>query len=587
MAKSKFFKGVKSFLTNKSNNTNKQPDETYKKEGVAVTLTTEFNHNKTSNITLYNIDLGFTPCQAMSSSCFENRAYVHYEPKKAQVALGTNPDTKFIKMTVEQYAWIIQQLQEEQSIESIFKQISPMLGIISHNAKSLSKRFIRYVQQKRKIPVQPQCNFMLPKALILQSSSYIPMTKPLPPPVADIQYHLLSISPYQMVSEKYKAQLKRYSYLVSLCQHELLPFAEQEQVPSPPCSVHSTAVETTAIRCADCLVSTLGISTITAPPENKLFAHIKEQTIMFPVSFIQYDLFHPKNHKTASAIQPSRRIIFDSITRRQKPHAISAFQYIPPDSVSTLSQYSDIMEEEEDDEEEDEDEDISLQKYGYVAVDDKNEEIIVVFPGMTLSHSMFENVSLASVPWHEIYPEKKNSQQDVSPWVLNCALTAWQRCEMKVVTLLMRLCGTMPSHYKIVIIGYSLGGAVASLCAYSLRSTKILMDRPITVCSIHSPRVGNKAFLNSLSEQDVKTIRITHHKDLMAHLPPRTSGLLHTGDATIILPVTESDKNAGYLLENMAPDHVENMLNRTFTSKEYELISKVWDINMNDDTNCK
>lgn len=477
MAKSKFFKGVKSFLTNKSNHTNKQPEETYKKEGVAVTLTTEFNHNKASNITLYNIDVGFTPCQAMSSSCFENRAYVHYEPKKAQVALGTNPDTKFIKMTVEQYAWIIQQLQEEQSIEFLFKQISPMLGIISHNAKSLSKRFIRYVQQKRKIPVQPQCNFMLPKALLLQSSNYIPMTKALPPPVADIQYNLLSISPYQIVSEKYKSQLKRYSYFVSLCQHELLTFAEQEQVPSQPCSLRSSAVDTTTIRCADCSVNTLGISTITPPPENKLFAHIKEQTIMFPISFIHYDLYHPKNHKTASAIQTSRRIVFDSVTRRQKPHAISAFQYIPPDSVSTLSQYSDIMEEEEEEEDE---EDISPQKYGYVAVDDENEEIIVVFPGMTVSHNMFENGSFASVPWHEIHPEKKNSQ----PWVLNCALTAWQRCEMKVVTLLMRLCGTMPSHYKIVIIGYSLGGGKKIFIFFiSIHNTNLLFySRCIIMC---------------------------------------------------------------------------------------------------------
>ncbi|KAI9350416.1 hypothetical protein BD770DRAFT_394465 [Pilaira anomala] len=91
---------------------------------------------------------------------------------------------------------------------------------------------------------------------------------------------------------------------------------------------------------------------------------------------------------------------------------------------------------------------------------------------------------------------------------------------------------------------------------YSLRSTKILTDRDITVCSIHSPRVGSKTFIHALSSQNVKTIRITHHKYLMAHLPPRTSGLLHTSDTTLILPVTETDKNPGYLLEDMASGQV-------------------------------
>jgi hypothetical protein len=129
--------------------------------------------------------------------------------------------------------------------------------------------------------------------------------------------------------------------------------------------------------------------------------------------------------------------------------------------------------------------------------------------------------------------------------------------------------------------------AVASLCASSLRSTKLLVDRFITVCAIHSPRVGNKIFLASLSEQKVKTIRITHCQDLMAHLPPRTTGLLHVGESTVILPITDSDTNAGYILENMPSNEIEDTLNRTFSFKDYNFDSMVWDLDMNDKDSCK
>lgn len=481
MARTSFFKGVKSFLSNKGGSSSDsqagQGDDIYAREGVAVTLTTEFNNIKKGDITLFSVESGFIPCQVLSSSCFENKAYVHYEPKKAQVALGTNPDAKrhkkSVKLTIEQYAWMIQQLQEEKSVDLILKNNkSPMLGIISmNNGKSIGKRLIRFVQQKRKTFVQQQCIFMLPKALLLQAASYIPMTKPLPPPLTSIQHHILSNQPYQLINDKYKSQLKRYCNLIQLCEHELLLNIQKGQEPTPPCSLNDSIETRCKIKCEDCLINTCNISTIIIQQENKLFPVLKEQSIMFPVSFIQYNNTNnlisnstPKNKvNTSSAIQPQRRIAFDSIARRQKPHAISAFQYIPPDrssssSISSISQYSNIQEEDEE-EEEGEEIDVTPQKYGYVAVDDDNEEILIVFPGMATSQNMLENASFVPVPWHEINTaiEKKNSE-DASPWVLECALTAWHRCEMKVVTLLMRLCGTMPSHYKVVILGYSLGG---------------------------------------------------------------------------------------------------------------------------------
>lgn len=132
-----------------------------------------------------------------------------------------------------------------------------------------------------------------------------------------------------------------------------------------------------------------------------------------------------------------------------------------------------------------------------------------------------------------------------------------------------------------------LATAVAALCASSLRSTKLLMNRSITVCAVHSPRVGNKSFLKTLSYQRVDTIRITDDKDLMAHLPPRTSGLLHLGDSTVILPTAKSDSSKGHSLQDMTLSQIEDTLNKTFNFKNYDMQShnRAWDVCLDDDEN--
>ncbi|RCH84697.1 hypothetical protein CU098_001353, partial [Rhizopus stolonifer] len=617
---SKFFKSVKSLLVRHQSSNRKHSRQSvsqpYAKEGVAVTLTTEFSTHK-SNVPVTLIQhqssqLTMVPCQPMlPTSTLEQKAYVHYEPKKAQISLGTNPDTKkkqhyhySLRLTVEQYAWLVQQLEEEEHvhgwISDQFRQnqltLSPMLGVsptIKEDPRSIKRRLIRFVQRGNHSPyrVAHQCIFMLPKALVLQASDYIPMTKPLP-----TELPVRHVLPFEPIQDALAVRTRRYCERVRLCTHELV-IQEQHQrnEPSPPCSfVQTKQTELATIVCAECLKET-GLSTVYQKTKKNLMAssvtarlcsssHVQhQQSIMFPVSFIQYDSIKhaiavaqnlnqqlpSKEPKfVSSAIQPSsyKKMLFDSIARQEKPHAYSAFQYIPPDRTMSSSDISSIS--------------------ACSALDNEHTEIIVVFPGMTVSHHMFDNASFVPVPWLEIETIGDVSQQqdplsegDMSPWVLECALTAWRRCEMKVVTLLMRLCSSLPSYYKVVIIGHSLGGAVAALCASSLRSTRLLMDRDITVCAIHSPRVGNKSFLRTLSFQKVETIRITKQTDIMAHLPPRTSGLLHVGDTTIVL------QDKGYVLTNMSLEHIENVLNKACSMIDFNAESQTtaWDITLDHD----
>jgi hypothetical protein len=538
---SRFFKGVRLFLTsNRNSNNNNQLDQkqSYQYQdnttnNYAVTLTTEVNAlNSNNNITLLNPNqLQFMPCQPTTSSMLllQEKAYVHYEPKKAQVCLGTtNPATalkhnkNMIYLTVEQYAWLIQQLKEEQSVyqhlqthfqKPITLKQPHMLGIMNYSMyptnittkQSIGKRFIRYVKRHQKeqqnnslVTPTNRILFMLPKTLLLQAAAYIPMTKPLPPPLSPVNLHILQDKPYESLPDPYYLKLKRYCRFVKLCTHELLieqPTQIEEQEPSPPSSLLNATKPndfiTLPIHCADCPVTT-GLETVIQIPKKQPSSSLTTtnfQSIMFPISFVPYNTLLLNNQfsdtvqdkRMSSAIQPTtynKRVLFDSIAKRQKPHAFSAFQYIPPDrtrsssSISSISEYSGIEEEDEDileeeNEEDEEEDDCAPQKYGYVAVDNENEEILVVFPGMAMSHHMFENASFAAVPWLEIetitsIPPGSNQPKVEEPWVLDCALTAWHRCELKVVTLLMRLCGTMPSHYKVVIIGYSLGGGIVN-----------------------------------------------------------------------------------------------------------------------------
>ncbi|KAI8373615.1 hypothetical protein EDC96DRAFT_605840 [Choanephora cucurbitarum] len=704
----KFFKSIKSLLSirqSRKKNSRQQfstySPEPYAKEGVAVTLTTEFTvHKSNMPVTLVQQQqqqLTIVPCKPTTmTTAIPQTAYVHYEPKKLQVAIGINVDgmTKrrhheSLRLTVQQYAWLVQQLREEQEVHrwmddhlatqgrSISLEtcvLSPMLGVLEEfeeemNAmasKTIRDRFISFVQQRghsaKWMVAQPrpgnrQCIFMLPKALVLQASAYIPMTKPLPSSPAfethSMHASVQTLQLFEPISDEFLLRLKRYCRFVQLCSHELLvrPRRSREEPSPSPSFVHNNKqVESLSIGCGDCSIST-GLETVLHQTHKeptasealssevlassitaRLFSSLsnaehpenaQQQSIMFPISYIPYGpLKHalkvaqnrnqhdsllsqpflsspqiPKEKQfVSSAIQPSsssrqKRVLFDSITRKQKPHAFSAFQYIPPDQtfsseISSISEFSGIQDHFQEEEEEISEDDSVPQKYGYVAVDNEHEEIVVVFSGMAVSPHMLHNASFAPVPWLEI--ETITTEPLEEPWVLECALTAWRRCEMKVVTLLMRLCSTMPAHYKVTIIGHSLGGAVAALCASSLRSTRLLTNRLISVYAIHSPRVGNRSFLNTLVHQKVETIRITHPTDIIAHLPPRTSGLVHLGtDATVVLAnpsKEEEEEGNGLVLSNMSLEHIEDTLSRAFPMTEFDTHSNsvAWDITLDD-----
>mmetsp|Transcript_30574 Transcript_30574/g.46311 ORF Transcript_30574/g.46311 Transcript_30574/m.46311 type:complete len:346 (-) Transcript_30574:113-1150(-) len=84
-------------------------------------------------------------------------------------------------------------------------------------------------------------------------------------------------------------------------------------------------------------------------------------------------------------------------------------------------------------------------------------------------------------------------------------------------------------NYELVIIGHSLGGALAIL--YGAHVAKNVMpDRNILVQSIGTPRVGDETFKNSLRNiPNLANWRVVYERDLVPRIPLDTQGYRHAG----------------------------------------------------------
>lgn len=77
---------------------------------------------------------------------------------------------------------------------------------------------------------------------------------------------------------------------------------------------------------------------------------------------------------------------------------------------------------------------------------------------------------------------------------------------------------------KVLFVGHSLGGAVATNGAFDLQMNH---DYDTSVMTFGGPRVGNKKYARLISENIGSFWRVTYNKDLVVHVPPRALGFIH------------------------------------------------------------
>ncbi|CAM69696.2 putative lipase domain protein [Leishmania infantum JPCM5] len=101
-------------------------------------------------------------------------------------------------------------------------------------------------------------------------------------------------------------------------------------------------------------------------------------------------------------------------------------------------------------------------------------------------------------------------------------LTIWKTLKPTVLSRLRDvLCDDRGTVYRIFTTGHSLGGALASLCAYSITYMLRRMDYPIadvTVYTYGQPRMGNRAFQHIYNKAVPRTFRVVNESDVVVNM---------------------------------------------------------------------
>ncbi|CCW67378.1 unnamed protein product [Phytomonas sp. Hart1] len=124
-------------------------------------------------------------------------------------------------------------------------------------------------------------------------------------------------------------------------------------------------------------------------------------------------------------------------------------------------------------------------------------------------------------------------------------LTIWKAMRPVVIGKLLEvLQGDPDTVYRVFTTGHSLGGGLASLCAYSVTRELHRIKYPIqevTVYSYGTPRIGNTIFCRLYNHMVPRTFRVTNESDLVA-----TMGIFCDSHVGIEVKI---DRNGNYIVK--------------------------------------
>ncbi|KAH8929915.1 alpha/beta-hydrolase [Atractiella rhizophila] len=159
---------------------------------------------------------------------------------------------------------------------------------------------------------------------------------------------------------------------------------------------------------------------------------------------------------------------------------------------------------------------------GFIARDDNKKEIIVAMRGTTNVADGFTDISII---------QKKYSSVGVTPaddvYVHSGFLNAWNSVAQVVINAVSAQLAAHPG-YTIVTTGHSLGGALSSLAAVSMKGN--FPNSPVRMYTYGQPRTGNNAWafwVNSLFGENAK--RAVNADDGVPTLIPTWIGYRHHG----------------------------------------------------------
>jgi pimeloyl-ACP methyl ester carboxylesterase len=167
---------------------------------------------------------------------------------------------------------------------------------------------------------------------------------------------------------------------------------------------------------------------------------------------------------------------------------------------------------------------------GYVALDHSNQLIVIAFRGSQSIDTWRTNLQFAT------------TTTDICP---GCTAhygfwRSWTDARDYVVPAVKQASSAFPA-YKIVTTGHSLGGAVSTLAAASLRNA----GYNVAMYNFGAPRIGGSKISTYISNQPGGNYRVTHWNDPVPKLPLLTMGYVHVSPEYYINKPSQQDVEAG------------------------------------------
>ncbi|RMZ72284.1 lipase precursor [Pyrenophora seminiperda CCB06] len=175
-------------------------------------------------------------------------------------------------------------------------------------------------------------------------------------------------------------------------------------------------------------------------------------------------------------------------------------------------------------------EEVSTDVTGFVAVDHTNQLIVISFRG---------SASLDN--W------RTNLDFDVTQTDICSDCTAhsgfwhsWLDARDRVLPAVQQASASFP-RYRIAVTGHSLGGAIATLAAATLRNS----GYSVALYNFGSPRIGGSRIATYITNQPGGNYRVTHWNDPIPRLPLLTMGFVHISPEYYINKPTGQPVQAG------------------------------------------
>lgn len=135
--------------------------------------------------------------------------------------------------------------------------------------------------------------------------------------------------------------------------------------------------------------------------------------------------------------------------------------------------------------------------------------------------------------------EEEGEVQELKPWVHQGFLTSYDSIRPQILSIVDALLADRMEQemntkkcWSVYVTGHSLGGALATLCAYDLAARRHVYPTPhhLALYNFGSPRVGNRAFAKEFNRLVPDAWRIVNRNDAVCSVP-RLMGYCHVGHA--------------------------------------------------------